>query len=168
VAIYKIKAGSREFAVVPSKETVYKGKMDGKEYSADVAEDNSSFSVLMNNRHYNAEVVKADKENKSLVIRVNGNKYQVEVKDEFDQLLSQLGMSGNTKAVKELKAPMPGMVLDVLVGNGDKILKDQPLVVLEAMKMENVLKSPGDLVIKEIKVKKSNAVEKNQVLLMFE
>lgn len=168
MAIYKIIAGNREFSVEPSKETVYRGKIDGKDYLADVTEDKSSFSVLMNNKHYNAEVIKADKENKSLVIRVNGNKYQVEVKDEFDRLLSQLGMSGNLKAVKELKAPMPGMVLDVLVKSGDKITKDQPLVVLEAMKMENVLKSPGDLVIKDVKVKKSNAVEKNQVLLMFE
>ncbi|MFZ5552986.1 MAG: acetyl-CoA carboxylase biotin carboxyl carrier protein subunit [Bacteroidota bacterium] len=168
MASYIIKSGQKEFVVEPSRETVTKGTINGKEYLADISAEGTSFSVILNHKHYQVELVKSDKENKNPVLRVNGTKYVLEVKDEYDALLAMLGMSGNAKAVKDLKAPMPGMVLDVLVNSGDKIAKDQPLVVLEAMKMENVLKSPADLVIKEIKVKKSNAVEKNQVLLLFE
>jgi biotin carboxyl carrier protein len=67
-----------------------------------------------------------------------------------------------------MKAPMPGMVLDVLVKAGESITKDQALIVLEAMKMENVLKAPADAVIKSVNISKGNAVEKNQVLISFE
>jgi biotin carboxyl carrier protein len=73
-----------------------------------------------------------------------------------------------TKKVNELKAPMPGLVLDVRVKVGDVIKKGEPLVVLEAMKMENVLKSIADVTIKKIAIEKGNAVEKNQVLIFFE
>jgi acetyl/propionyl-CoA carboxylase alpha subunit len=71
-------------------------------------------------------------------------------------------------AVKTLKAPMPGLVLEVMVGPGTEVKKGDPLLVLEAMKMENVLKAPTDAVIKDVIVEISAAVEKNQVLVNFE
>jgi biotin carboxyl carrier protein len=93
----------------------------------------------------------------------------VKVKDRFDLLLQSMGMDAlATKKVNELKAPMPGLVLDVRVKVGDVIKKGEPLVVLEAMKMENVLKSVADVTIKKIAIEKGNAVEKNQVLIFFE
>jgi biotin carboxyl carrier protein len=69
--------------------------------------------------------------------------------------------------VNELKAPMPGLVLDIVVSEGQEVKKGDALVVLEAMKMENILKSPADVVVKKISVKKGTAVEKNQVLVLF-
>ena len=72
------------------------------------------------------------------------------------------------KKVNDLKAPMPGLVLDIRVKVGDVVKKGEPLVVLEAMKMENILKATNDVVIKKIAVEKGNAVEKNQLLLLFE
>ena len=62
---------------------------------------------------------------------------------------------------------MPGMVLNILVNEGDTIKKGDPLIVLEAMKMENILKSPTDGVIKKIPINKGVAVEKNQLLIQF-
>ena len=62
---------------------------------------------------------------------------------------------------------MPGMVLNILVTEGQDIKKGDPLIVLEAMKMENVLKSPTDGIVKKINVNKGIAVEKNQVLIQF-
>jgi biotin carboxyl carrier protein len=69
--------------------------------------------------------------------------------------------------VAELKAPMPGLVLSVLVKEGDEVKKGDNLFVLEAMKMENIIKSPADVTIKSIKIKASDKVEKNQVLIQF-
>ncbi|MCC7050886.1 MAG: acetyl-CoA carboxylase biotin carboxyl carrier protein subunit, partial [Bacteroidia bacterium] len=54
------------------------------------------------------------------------------------------------------------------VKEGDKVTKGDALMVLEAMKMENILKSPGDGIIKKINVSKGQAVEKNTVLITFE
>ncbi|MDQ3047389.1 MAG: biotin/lipoyl-binding protein [Bacteroidota bacterium] len=145
------------------------GMIDAKPFEWDVIEvKEGSFHVLKDNRSYNVEVVKADYAEKSFVISVNGNKYQLNVKDKFDELLKSLGLdSMNASKVTEIKAPMPGLVLDLRVNEGDSIKKGDPVLVLEAMKMENILKSPADGVIKKINVKKGQAVEKNQVLINF-
>ena len=73
-----------------------------------------------------------------------------------------------TPKVNDLKAPMPGLVLDILVKEGDKINKGDTLIVLEAMKMENALKAIADATVKKVSVKKGNTVDKNQVLVQLE
>ncbi|HEV7230972.1 MAG TPA: biotin/lipoyl-containing protein [Bacteroidia bacterium] len=127
-----------------------------------------SFHVIKNNRSYNIEIVKSDPETKSFVLSVNGNKYTLQVKDKYDELLKSLGLDNlNSKKINELKAPMPGLVLSLAVEEGAAVKKGDPLLVLEAMKMENILKAPDDLVVRKITVKKGVAVEKNQVLIYF-
>jgi acetyl/propionyl-CoA carboxylase alpha subunit len=126
------------------------------------------FHIIKDNKSYNAEVLKANHEEKNFVIRVNGNKYTVQLKDKYDDLLKELGIEGTSaKKVKELKAPMPGLVVDIRVNEGDEIKKGDALVVLQAMKMENILKSPADAIIKKIHVKKEDTIEKNQILISF-
>lgn len=126
------------------------------------------FHILKDNRSYNAEVLKAIHEEKSFVIRVNGNKYTVQIKDKYDELLKELGIdTSSAKKVKEMKAPMPGLVVDVRVKEGEEVKKGDALVVLQAMKMENILKSPADAIIKKIHIKKDGTVEKNQLLISF-
>lgn len=126
------------------------------------------FHIIKENKSYKAEVLKASREEKIFVIRVNGNKYTVQLKDKYDELLKELGIdNASAKKVKEMKAPMPGLVVDVRVKEGDTVQKGDALVVLQAMKMENILKSPTDAVIKKISVKKDDTVEKNQVLISF-
>ena len=91
------------------------------------------------------------------------------LKDKYDDLLNQLGLDAATnKKDNEVKAPMPGQVLDILVKAGDTINEGDGLIVLEAMKMENIIKSTRDGVIQEVHAKKSNSVEKNAVLIVFE
>ena len=100
---------------------------------------------------------------------MNGNNYSVEAKDKFDELLKQLGMDNLSSAkVNEIKAPMPGLVLKVLAKEGSEIKKGDSVLILEAMKMENVLKSPGGGKVKLLKVKAGDKVEKNQVLVVLE
>ena len=145
------------------------GTIDGKAFAWDVIEvKNGSFHVIKDNRSYNVEVIKVDAVEKSFLVSVNGNKYQLNVKDKFDELLKSLGFDDlNVKKVNEIKAPMPGLVLDIRVSEGDSVKKGDAILVLEAMKMENIIKSPTDGIIKKINIKKGIAVEKNQVLINF-
>ena len=145
------------------------GTIDGAAFSWDVIKvKDGSFHIIKDNKSYSVEVVKADIKEKTFTISVNGNKYQLAVKDKFDELLHSLGLDAMaSKKVNEIKAPMPGLVLEVKVNEGDTVKKGDAILVLEAMKMENNIKSPTDGIVKKIHVKKGMAVEKNQVLINF-
>ena len=134
-----------------------------------LSENEEAFSVIYKNKNYAIRVLKFSPGDKSIHLLINGNKYKVDLEDQYDALLKSMGMgSSGAKKMKSLKAPMPGLVLDVLIKVGDSIQKDTPLVVLEAMKMENVIKSTGEATVKGIEVSKGAAVEKNQILIHFE
>ncbi|WP_199138179.1 biotin/lipoyl-containing protein [Pedobacter sp. ASV12] len=124
--------------------------------------------VLYQNKSYTTELVELNKEEKTATVKVNGNLYTVSIKDQFDQLLKQLGMDNlAAHKIQQVKAPMPGLVLNVLASEGDEVKKGDSLLVLEAMKMENMIKSPTDGVIKKIAVKQGDKVEKNELLVSF-
>lgn len=126
------------------------------------------YHLIHNNTSYNVDVMKMNHAEKTMVLKINSVKYAIELKDKYDELLHSLGMDNVASAkVNQIKAPMPGMVLNVLVHEGNEVKKGDVLLVLEAMKMENMLKSPTDGVIKKIAVQKGNAVEKNQLLIQF-
>jgi biotin carboxyl carrier protein len=128
----------------------------------------NSFHILYKNESYRAEVVKTDAAAKTFTFKINNHLHTVEVKDKFDLLLEKLGMHNTgVGKVNNIKAPMPGLIIDLKVKVGDTVKAGDPLLILEAMKMENMLKSPGDGVVKTVKVKKGDAVEKNQVLIEF-
>lgn len=110
-----------------------------------------------------------DVENKTITILHNGKKLNFKIIEPLDELLKSMGLeSAFVSKISELKAPMPGLVIDVLMKEGDEIKKGDKLVVLEAMKMENILKSPVDGKIKSISILKGQAVDKNQLLISFE
>lgn len=126
----------------------------------------NTFHILDNAKAFHAEILGHDFETKTYQIRINGSTYEVKLSDEMDQLVKELGFSANVvKKVKDIKAPMPGLVLDIMVKEGDVIEEGQPLLILEAMKMENVIKSPGEGAVKNINVTKSEAIEKGQLLI---
>jgi len=142
---------------------------DGENLFLDLQEGNGQhIHILKDNKSYRAEVVSFSQKEKTCIVKVNGNVYHLNIKDQYDDLLHQLGMDNlNKTKVAELKAPMPGMVLKVLVSEGDEIKKGDNILVLEAMKMENIIKSPADVTIKAVRVKPTDKVEKNQVLILF-
>jgi biotin carboxyl carrier protein len=127
--------------------------------------DGKNFKVIFNNRCYLANVTL---ENDQLRIKINQNTYLLEIKDENELMLEKLGLESRvTKRTDEIKAPMPGMIVDVLVSKGDVVKSGQPLLVLKAMKMENIIKSPHDGVVHEIFIKKDQIIEKDAVMLQF-
>lgn len=128
----------------------------------------SVYHIINDLKSYNAEVISFDRETKTAEIKVNGTIYTIAAKDQFDLLLDQLGLSAlNTAKVSEIKAPMPGLVLKLLVSEGAEVKKGDNLFILEAMKMENIIKSPADVTVKTVKIKPGDKVEKGQVLLIF-
>lgn len=143
---------------------------DGREVNLDMINGmDNHLHILHNNQSYRAEIVTFSREEKSCVLKVNGNTYQLDIKDQFDELLQRLGLDNLNKVrIAELKAPMPGLVLKVLVSAGDEVKKGDNILVLEAMKMENIIKAPADVKIRAIKVERSDKVEKNQVMVLFE
>lgn len=135
----------------------------------DLLEQGSSFHILKNNVSYRCLLMKKDDSGKNMVIAVNDTEYKINIKDKFDILLEKLGMSDMAiKKMKDIKAPMPGLVIDIKVKVGDVLAAGDTILVLEAMKMENMLKSPGEGTVKSIKVNKGEAVEKGQVLIEVE
>lgn len=147
----------------------YSARLNGNPVQLDLVQDKDGrMHVLRDNRSYSVEVLNMDKLAKTVTLKINGNRYDVQLTDKFDALLKSLGMDAVTSAkLNELKAPMPGLVLDIVITEGQAVQKGDALVVLEAMKMENILKSPGSGVVKKIMVKKGTPVEKNQVLIQF-
>ncbi|NCD70400.1 acetyl-CoA carboxylase biotin carboxyl carrier protein subunit [Mucilaginibacter agri] len=143
--------------------------INGLPIEADVAKIGPSvYHILHNNLSYEAEVVSFDPVAKTAEIKVNGNLYSITSKDQFDILLEQLGLNHlNSGIVGDLKAPMPGLVLKVFVKDGDTLQKGDSLFVLEAMKMENIIKAPADATVKSVKIAAGDKVEKGQVLITF-
>lgn len=129
---------------------------------------NGSFNILFENKSYNAELVEINREEKTLTLQINGRKYVVSVQTKMDLLLDKLGMSDMASSkIKDLKAPMPGLVLDIRVEVGQAVQKGDPLMVLEAMKMENVIKADGEGVVGSVEVSKGDAVDKGALLIKF-
>jgi biotin carboxyl carrier protein len=129
----------------------------------------NKLKVLSNDKVYDVVIKSSDPDHKEYVINVEGYDFQVKVNEPIDLLIKQMGfLKPMSHAIKEIKAPMPGLVLDIYVDTGQEVEENQNILSLEAMKMENILKSHGQGIIKEIKVQKGSAVVKNQVLIIFE
>ena len=143
--------------------------VDGKPFTWDLVQTvGQSFHVLHAHRSYRIEVVEADIHQKKYAIRVNGELFEVVLKDTTDLFLDQLGVnSGKAAGMSVVKAPMPGLIYQLPVQVGDQVKKGDVLVVLVAMKMENAIKATGEGVVKSISVKLGDTVEKNQVMISF-
>ncbi|MEM9920451.1 MAG: biotin/lipoyl-containing protein [Bacteroidota bacterium] len=129
----------------------------------------NSFHILVNDRAYQAEVLEAHSAQKSFRIKLNGEIFDVQLADEYDQLVKALGLSTvSNRHANEIKAPMPGLVLDVLVEIGQEVEEGEGLVILEAMKMENIIKAAGKGKVKAIHIAKGKAVDKGTLLVEME
>ena len=123
---------------------------------------------LVNNQSYKVEVEDINRLEKKYTVRVNGKTFQVTLKEPLDDLLHEMGMDNAlTQKINDLRAPMPGLVVDILVKEGQQIKKGDTVIVLEAMKMENSLKAIADATVKKVVAVKGAAVEKNEVLVLM-
>lgn len=134
-----------------------------------VPTDTNAFHVLHQNTTYKAEIIAADFSQKSYTIKVNNTNYTVVISNPLDILIKEMGFEvGLTKQVNAIKAPMPGLILEINVVVGQTVKENDNLIILGAMKMENSFLSPRDGIIKTIAVNTGDAVEKGQLLIEFE
>ncbi len=126
------------------------------------------YHILKDNKSYTLEVVELDVDKKTISLKINNTHLQMLVRSKLDLLLEKLGMSANNAAkLQELKAPMPGLILKIMVEEGQEVKKGDSIMILEAMKMENIIKSPGEGIVKSVEVKEGDSVEKNSLLVKF-
>ena len=164
--MYQTKVNGKSLELVKSDESIL---INGELFQWDVVKISQGyFHILHKNKSYRAEVVKADHVAKTFHLKINNKLQIVEVKDKFDLLLEKMGMvNGASAKINNVKAPMPGLVIDMKVKAGDVVKAGDPLLILEAMKMENILKAAAEAIVKNVKVKKGDSVEKGQVLIEF-
>ncbi len=124
--------------------------------------------ALFQNKGFHVIIEEFSLASKEYQLRINGRPYRVKLQDGVDQLVQSMGMRKKSgRSVDQIKAPMPGLVLQVLTAPGQSVTQGQPLLILEAMKMENVIKSPGDSIIQSIAVQQGQAVDKGQLLIQM-
>jgi biotin carboxyl carrier protein len=159
----------REFNITEKSDSPLSFDVNGKEVIIDaISPAKNTMHLLYNSRSYNVELIEYRQDEKIAVVKVNNSTYEIKLKDETDDLLEKLGIGQKINKIAQVKAPMPGKVLEILVKEGDTVNKGDSLIVLEAMKMENIIKAVGTAVVKKVHATKGNAVEKNQVLIEME
>ena len=163
----RVKISESEFLVDFEGDSKENGTLNGKPFEWCVSKISETlYHVIKDNRSFNVEVLPEVDGKRS--IKVNGNIYETETIDKFDELLKSLGMEkGGAGKVNELKAPMPGLVIEIDVRPGDQLRKGDRVLVLEAMKMENVIKAPTEVTVASVEVEKGKTVDKNQVMIRF-
>jgi acetyl/propionyl-CoA carboxylase alpha subunit len=99
-------------------------------------------------------------------LSLNGYRFSVDAVDERGRSIRELARAtAAASGPAPLKAPMPGLITRLLVAQGDTVTEGQGLVVMEAMKMENELRSPSAGTVRAITVTPGTAVEKGAVLV---
>jgi biotin carboxyl carrier protein len=158
--------------------TVYKVRVNEFEFdftqehieALDLLQKSSSvFNLLKDHKSVNAVLIEADESAKKQTIEIDGENFHVQIKDELDQVLDKMGFSAVAgKQIKEIKAPMPGLVLEIAVSKGQQVNEGDKILILVAMKMENSIMINTAATIKNITVSAGDAVEKGQVLVELE
>ncbi|MGB3344998.1 MAG: biotin/lipoyl-containing protein [Aequorivita sp.] len=134
----------------------------------DIVYEENKGHLIIDNKSIKVEILKTNFINRQYEIKINGNKYQVKIENELDALIAEMGLSlGDSSVENEVHAPMPGIILEVNVMEGDEVKIGDFLCVLEAMKMENALTASRDGVIKSVHISKGETVDKGKLLIEF-
>lgn len=157
---------AREYQVEQKQDLI---TVNGQAFDWDLAQlAPGKYHIIKDGQGYQIEVMTSEAEGKQLTLKINGQSHEVQLQDHMDLLLEKLGIDASAdQGMQDLKAPMPGLVVEVFVQPGDMVAKGDKLMTLEAMKMENILKAQGDGEVKSVQVGKGDSVEKNQVMIQF-
>lgn len=134
---YSVKLGDRQYQVdsQPISENCLSLLVDGRAYTVFIAEDQGKKYISLQGEQFCIEEAKAETEARSLA------------------------ESATLKGVPTISSPMPGKIVKILVGEGNRVKKGQGLVIVEAMKMENEIRSPSGGVVKKINFKEGDLVD---------
>jgi biotin carboxyl carrier protein len=156
---------------------MYKVIIDGEEIlvtsddiqSLDYHQTPDGYHVLDDKKAYHVTPPKVGQNPKTGTIKVNQKRFRFDIMDQYDQLVNSMGLDAVVKTkVTDVIAPMPGLILDIMVKSGDKVESGASILILEAMKMENVIKAEGDGVIKSVNFSVGDTVDKGAIIIEME
>jgi biotin carboxyl carrier protein len=125
-----------------------------------------NYHLLKNQKPYQISIKTSNFEEKAYTITVNHTNYDVKITNQIDNLIKEMGFNnGLSKKMNTIKAPMPGIILNILVKKDDQVNEGDTLVILEAMKMENTITSPKKAIVKNILISTNQTVDKGQLLI---
>jgi len=164
------KINSNSYKVEFDKTNKLKGVVNTVDFEFKIkSEDENNYCVVMDEVEYDIDIISTDSNNKTVKMLVNGKVFDFALEDKFDILIKDLGFNDDVNNYeKYIKSTMPGLVIDIHVKKGSIVSKEENLLTLEAMKMENIIKASENYIIKKINIKKGDAVEKNDVLFELE
>lgn len=132
-------------------------------------EDHQFFNFEYNGELFHGEILEEKLEDRILKIKLNHRVFEIKKGHPLDQLIASMGLDQpKVRKMKELIAPMPGRIVNVEVEVGQAIEVGSPILSLEAMKMENVLKAEGVGTVKAIHCSTDDIVDKGTILIEFE
>jgi biotin carboxyl carrier protein len=132
-------------------------------------ENNHFFTFVINGKKFNGEIIEDAQEKGFIKLKINHREFTIQKTNHLDDLIVSLGLDKEkNKKLLQLKSPMPGRIVGTHVQIGSQVNVGDELLTLEAMKMENVLKSDGSGIVKSIEVSEQEVVDKGKVLLTFE
>jgi len=170
MAHYLVRSNGKEFEIVIEKSgDSFHAIVNGREYSVQSASCGRSKYVMLVDGSSHEISIKTNGYDNSRLVTVGAVEVELEI-DNFRlaQLKKATGNGSGKAAAKKIKAPMPGLILEVKVSTGEKVESGQLILVIEAMKMENAVKSSAAAVVKNIAVSKGQSVEKGDLLIEFE
>jgi len=145
---------------------LYRIVIDGNEHIIDGRKlTGHIYSLLMDSRSFTVDVSAKDDQ---YTVACEGKSIQLRLLDERRALRPGEGSGSTRDGGKLIKSFMPGKVVEVLVNIGDDVEKDQGLIIIEAMKMENELRSTAAGKVKEIRVSPGQTVELGELLIELE
>lgn len=131
--------------------------------------DDTYFTLTFLGKNYHGEIIKSDIENRSFTVKINQRTFEIRKTHPLDELIKSMGLDKQkVRKLHQLKSPMPGRILSYSVEVGQEVSEGTPLLTLEAMKMENVIKAEGEGVVKAITQPSESVVDKGTVLIEFE
>jgi biotin carboxyl carrier protein len=161
----------------------YAVKVDEREFRIDVRTEASGFEVVVDGIKHVVEIVDSSQHGFTMIVDqqpyavvnnggdqfvVNDEPFTVRVADEQIQKIMVSNQDTYAKKEVTIKAPMPGLVLEVMVAEGDHVTSGQGLFIVEAMKMQNEMKTPRDGVVKQVLVNKGQTVNSGDILITIE
>jgi biotin carboxyl carrier protein len=168
--MYTVALKEKTYTVDFNKDNGKEGLINNQAFSFSLDSENKNrFQLTYKDKTYKVVVIDYQAEKNIVVLKINNDKVTMNVSNDLDLLLKEMGMDmASSQKINEIKAPMPGLVLDILVEPGQEVHQGDTILVLEAMKMENNIKTPVDAVVKEVRCEKSKAIDKNDILIVFE
>ncbi|MEN8137545.1 MAG: acetyl-CoA carboxylase biotin carboxyl carrier protein subunit [Bacteroidota bacterium] len=161
---------NRKYEIELSEDSIFTGKIDSDNFSFSIKSQNkNNYIIEKDGIEYDLDIIDLNENTKTIEILVNGKYFKTNLRDQYDKLIHNLGYGRkNDSESRYIKAPMPGLVLDILIKKNDPIKEGQHLLVLEAMKMENIIKSNSVGKIKNVNISKNDTVDKDEILIELE